>query len=52
MFGNNLTIDLCFLPNCGLNRKTSSKIKAKLFEDKQILFSLLGDKKNFKFGGI
>ena len=31
----------------------SLKIKAKLFEDKQkILFFLLGDKQNFKFGGI
>ena len=34
------------------HRKNVLKNKAKLFEDKQILFSLLGDKQKFKFRGI
>ena len=34
------------------NRKNVLKNKAKLFEDKQNLLSLLGDKQNSKFGGI
>ena len=32
--------------------KCHKKIKVELFKDKQIFFSLLEDKQNFKFGGI
>ena len=34
------------------NKKMSLKIKAKLFEEKQNFFSLLGDKQNIKFGKV
>ena len=35
-----------------LKQKNVLKKKAELFEDKEKLFSLLGDKQKFKFGGI
>ena len=41
-----------FRKNCSAEQKNVLKNKVKLFEDKQIFFSLLGDKQNFKFGGI
>ena len=35
-----------------ITKKMSLKINFLLFEDKQIVFSLFEDKKNFKFGGV
>ena len=41
-----------FRKNCSAEQKNALKNEDKLFEDKQIFFSLLEDKQNFKFEGI
>ena len=35
-----------------IEMKNALKNHLQLFEDKQIVFSLLEDKQNFKFGGV
>ena len=40
------------LNSAKIENEQKNGLKVKLLEDKKSVFSLLGDKQNFKFGGV